>query len=160
VLALSPDGTRLVVAMRQVNKNGNSQLYIRKLDQLNFIPIPGAEPATNPFFSPDSQWIGFYSAGKLKKVSVSGGSPLVVCNSGDISGATWSTSDEIVFSTATRLYKVRAAGGEATVIATPDLRKGEADYNWPEFLPGGKAIVFAIQRMGGTADDAKIVVQS
>ena len=76
VLALSPDGTRLVSVVRL---GGTTQLYVRRLDQLQFQAIPGTEGAMNPFFSPDGQWIGFYSVpeAKLEKFSVGGGPPRV-----------------------------------------------------------------------------------
>ena len=38
---------------------------------------PGTEDATNPFFSMDGRWVGFFSGGKLKKVSLDGGAPVL-----------------------------------------------------------------------------------
>ena len=77
-LALSPDGTRLAYT-------ANNRLYLRALDQLDAAAIAGGEgpglasPRT-PFFSPDGQWVGFWYASQLKKVSVSGGAAVsVVC---------------------------------------------------------------------------------
>jgi serine/threonine-protein kinase len=96
----------------------------------------------------------------MQKISVAGGPPLVICHTADISGASWGPDEQIVFSAARRLYKVSASGGEPTVLAEPDSKKGESDYNWPDFLPGGNAIFFCIHRSGAAADDAQIVVQS
>ena len=58
--------------------------------------IAGTEGALNPFFSPDGQWIGFVAAGKLKKVSISGGAVRTLCDAAP-RGATWGANDTIVF---------------------------------------------------------------
>jgi serine/threonine-protein kinase len=80
-LAISPDGTRLVIVERDMA--GKTRLATRRLDRLDqseFASLPGSENATSPFFSPDGQWIGFFAEGKLKKVAVQGGSPVTLCN--------------------------------------------------------------------------------
>src|SRR5207248_8571412 len=71
-IAISPDGSRLVYV-------ANQRLYVRALDQLEATPIAGSESATPetsvraPFFSPDSQWIGFWQDRQLKKIAITGG---------------------------------------------------------------------------------------
>ena len=72
-VALSPDGTHLAYVARQ---GGIQQLYLRAMDSLEAMPIPGTEGAVNPFFSPDGQWVGFFAGGTLKKVSVNGGAAI------------------------------------------------------------------------------------
>src|SRR5208282_2587093 len=69
-LALSPNGTHLAYVASQ---GGTQQIYLRAMDSLEARPIPGTEGAIEPFFSPDSQWLGFFAGGKLRKISVSGG---------------------------------------------------------------------------------------
>jgi serine/threonine protein kinase len=76
-LALSPDGTHLAYVARLA---GNQQLYLRAMDSLESIPIPGADGALSPFFSPDGQWLGFFAGQALKKVSVSGGAAVTLGN--------------------------------------------------------------------------------
>jgi eukaryotic-like serine/threonine-protein kinase len=73
-VALSPGGTHLVYVA--IQGGTQQQLYLRAMDSPEARPLPGTEGATNPFFSPDGQWLGFYAGGKLKKVSVSGGAAL------------------------------------------------------------------------------------
>ena len=112
-LALSPEGTHLAYVALQ---GGARQLYLRSLDSFEAKPMPGTEGATAPFFSPDSQWVGFFAEGTLKKVSAGGGAPLTVGNvSGTPRGATWGGNDVIVFTTAGRgstgLFVVPASGG-------------------------------------------------
>ena len=68
-IALSPDGTHLAYVALQ---SSTQQLYLRAMDSLESTPIPGTEGATEPFFSPDGQWVGFFAGGALKKVSMRG----------------------------------------------------------------------------------------
>lgn len=86
-VALSPDGTHLAyVAVR----DGIQQLFLRAMDQLEGRPMPGTEGAFVPFFSPDGQWVGFWAIdGHLKKVSISGGAPLTLCDAPNIRGGSW-----------------------------------------------------------------------
>ena len=71
-VAVSPDGRSVAYV---AGRGRRQQIYLRDLDQFDSIPIPGTEGASNPFFSPDSQWLGFSAAGGLKKVLRSGGTP-------------------------------------------------------------------------------------
>ena len=74
-------------------------------------------------------------------------------------GATWS-GDTIVFAQAggAGLFRVAAAGGKRENIAKPDASKGETDYRWPEFLPGGNVILYSVYRDGGTRQ-ARVVAR-
>src|SRR5262245_37153193 len=68
---LSPDGALLAFVARK-SAGGSRQLYVRRLTQLHAIALSGTDDADSPFFSPDGQWIAFFSGGKLKKISVTG----------------------------------------------------------------------------------------
>jgi serine/threonine-protein kinase len=70
-VAISPDGRRLVFPAR--GPDGKQRLATRLLDQLQSTLLPGTEEGSDPFFSPDGQWVGFFSNGQIKKVSVQGG---------------------------------------------------------------------------------------
>ena len=146
VIALSPDGTRLVYAARV--GSGNPQIYSRSLDQLDAVPIRGTDGARFAFFSPDGQWIGFNSLdGKLKKVPIGGGPVVTLSDSGFAMGATWLPDDSIIFRpfAGVSLFRVSAAGGKPEEFLKPD-GKSEISLRWPEALPGGKAILFSIER--------------
>ena len=71
-IALSPDGRHLVYRFGGTNTAG-SPLMVRAIDQLDAQPLAGITNAYAPFFSPDSQWIGFFENAELKKVSIAGG---------------------------------------------------------------------------------------
>jgi eukaryotic-like serine/threonine-protein kinase len=139
-IALSPDGSQLTyVAIR----GGRQQIYLRALDSLEARPIAGTEGANTPFFSPDGRWLGFFAGGKLKKVSVSGGAALTLGDAALPGGASWGSHGMIAFAPTLNgvLQQVPDAGG--TPQSLTRLEKGEAGHGWPEFMPGGKAVLFA-----------------
>src|SRR5206468_177666 len=86
--AVSPDGTRIVIA---TERQGSSQLHLRRLDRFDHAPIPGTEGATGPFFSPDGEWVGFFAAGKLKKAPLAGGPPVILCEALNPRGGAWAS---------------------------------------------------------------------
>ena len=69
-VAVSPRGTHVVYV-------ANQQLYLRAIDEMDAKALGGTEGSapTIPFFSPDGQWIGFYSMrdSQLKKIALTGG---------------------------------------------------------------------------------------
>jgi eukaryotic-like serine/threonine-protein kinase len=155
-VAISPDGTRLAYIAAQAN--GVPQLYVRAMDSPEAKPIPSTEGAANPFFSPDSQWVGFFAGGKLKKVSVSGGAAVILADAPSPQGASWGSQGMIVFGSepAAVVEQVSDAGG--TPQALTRLQKGENDHDWPEFLPGDKTVLFAAS--GNDRANAEVAVQS
>jgi serine/threonine-protein kinase len=146
-LAISADGRHVLY---KANSERGIQLYLHSLDDLVDRPIPGTEGISNfgsPFFSPDGKSVAFFGGGKLRKVSLAGGSPITLCDvvEGWFRGS-WGPDDTIVFSGGNGLYRVSAAGGEPEILATPDLGKGETFYVSPRILPGGKTVLFTIRR--------------
>ena len=118
-------------------------------------PLPGTEGARYPFFSRDSQWVGFFAEGELRKVSVSGDAPLRISDVPAVNrGASWGPDGTIIFSAAGQgLMRVPAAGGAAEALTTIDTDKGEQSHIWPRFLPDGRAVLFGIYpyQAGGMA---------
>jgi Tol biopolymer transport system component/predicted Ser/Thr protein kinase len=156
-VALSPDGTQLAyVAIR----GGTQQIYLRAMDSLEVKPIPGTEGGVNPFFSPDGQWVGFFAGNKLKKISVSGGAAVALGDASVPRGANWSSQGMIAFaSTAvSALQQVSDAGGSPQPLTR--FGKGEVSHRWPEFLPGGKGVLFAAGPSGINFNNAEVAVQS
>jgi serine/threonine-protein kinase len=156
-IILSPDGTRLVFVSRA--PNGVTHLNLRRLDQSRSVELAGTESARSPFFAPDGRWIGFWAEGKLKKMSLDGGLPTVLCDSANGLGATWGPDGSIVanlYSTGV-LSRIPSSGGAPDVIA--DLTTEAAGPVWPQFLPGGKNVLFTRLGAGG-ADDARIEILS
>ena len=142
--------------------NRGTQLLVRAMDSLDPVAVYTGLPR-GPFVSPDGQWSAFADGGQLKKVPVSGGPaiPIAPLDGPTALGATWGPDDTIVFATtngATGLQRVPAAGGVPTVLTRPDVEQGEADHAWPEWLPGGKAVLFTITARNGGLDAAQVAV--
>ena len=154
---LSPDGTMLAFVAQQA---GQSRLFIRKLDELRATPLAGTEGAASPFFSPDGQWMGFFAAGKVKKVSVTGGASVTICDAASGRGGTWADDDTIIFSPLAtadnRLLRVSATGGTPAPFAT--LSEGAMSQRWPQAVTGRKLVVFTEHSSTASFDGANVVV--
>lgn len=80
----------------------------------------------------------------MKKVSVKGGMPQIICDARSLSGC-WGQDDVIVFSDQWKeiLMRVPAAGGEPEPITTKEKHfEGEQIQRLPQILPGAKAVLF------------------
>jgi Tol biopolymer transport system component/predicted Ser/Thr protein kinase len=143
MLAISPDGTHIAYVAMQ---NGTMGLYVRASDSLEAKLVSGPEDAEveEPFFSPDSRWLGYLSGeGKLKKVPVSGGQPIVVSDVGFrfTEGMTWGSRGNIIFGRyADGLWQVPESGGTPKQLTSP--ASGPLNQLWPTFLPGSNAVLF------------------
>ena len=158
-VTLSPDGSYLVYTA--ADTTGVTKLYLRPIDQFESTPLPGTEDASNPFFSPDGQWVGFFAGGKLKKISLKGGTPLNICEAQTGFGASWGDDNTIVFSPefTSGLLKVSATGGTPKALTSLNSDKGEISHRWPEILPDGKSVLFTINT-GMDGDVKHIAVYS
>ena len=156
VVALSPDGTRLVYV-------ANQRLYLREISELVARPIPGIDgnnAVIEPVFSPDGNEIAFFSGADstLKRIAVSGGAPVTIASIVSPYGMHWGT-DGIVFGEAERgIFRVAAGGGTPELLAKTEA--GEF-AQMPQVLPGGKALLFTLAKGNGPDrwDKATILVQ-
>jgi Tol biopolymer transport system component len=155
-VALSPDGAHLAYVARQ---GGIQQIYLRAMDSLEAKPIPGTDGAVNPFFSPDGQWLGFFAGGKLKKASVSAGASLSIGEAASPNGASWGSQGAIAFAptNVSPILQMPDVGGAATPLS--HLDKQENSQRWPEFLPDGKAVLFAAGFTAGNWTNVEVAVQ-
>jgi serine/threonine-protein kinase len=153
VMAISPDGSRVVYA------TDTGQLYQRSMADMDTRPIAGTNlDVMSPFFSPDGQWIGFYSFpdSMLKKVAVSGGAPVSICRTTPPHGVTWE-GDWILFADegAKGILRVSPDGGEPEVVVA--VKPGEV-FGAPHLLEDGKVVLFSVAS-GANWDQAQIVAQ-
>jgi len=154
---LSPDGTTLAFVALQ---SGQSRLFVRKLGELQAASLAGTEDAVSPFFSPTGDWIAYFAGGKLKKVSVTGGASVPLCDAPAGRGGTWADDDTIFFTPAATtnvvVMRVPAAGG--TPVAFGVLSKDAVSQRWPQVLPGGKGVLYSENSSTANWDAGNIVI--
>jgi eukaryotic-like serine/threonine-protein kinase len=140
--AISPDGLRLAYVAQ--NAEGKALLWVRPIDSLEALALPGTEDAAFPFWSPDSRMIGFFAAAKLKKIEATGGPPLTICDAPNPRGGTWNQEGVILFTPNLNvpIYRVSASGGAPTPVTSLDPGKGESTHRWPQFLPDGRHFLY------------------
>ena len=149
-IAVAPDGRSFVYVATPQAPGGDltavmSRLYLQRADSDSATSIAGTEGALSPFFSPDGLWIGFFIATALMKVSTLGGMPIKITDNPPVNrGGSWGPDNVIVFSPtqSSPMNRVMADGGGYTTISkTPEAQL------WPEFLPGGKHVLYT-KRLG------------
>jgi Tol biopolymer transport system component len=149
-MALSPDGRWLVFTAGE--RGEPPSLWVRPLDSATARRLPGTANAAMPFWSPDSQFIGFFTPGELRRIDVSGGPAQTVCplpvgNSGLPLGGAWNEAGTILFAPpAGGLLRVHESGGAATPVSA-----GGTDDNarWPTFLPDGNHFLYLLRSREG-----------
>jgi Tol biopolymer transport system component len=147
-LAISPNGR--MIAMLATNKDGARTIWVRALNAVTPRQLSGTEDALSPFWSPDSRYLAFFAGRRLKKVDVSGGPPIDLCESGAPLGGSWSRHGVIIFGVnraGIGLQRVADAGGEPTPLTT--VEAGEVLHSRPYFLPDGRRFVFRALVPGG-----------
>jgi hypothetical protein len=154
-LAVSPDGADVAYS---TGRQGARMLYLRELAKPD--TATEFEGASQPFFSPDSQWVGFFAGGKMKKVSVRGGAPVTLADAPSLRGAHWGDNDSIVFAPNGRsgLFQVSANGGPAAILTTLDEARMETSHRDPHWLPGANAVLY--MTLGETRTNRSLMVYS
>ena len=140
---LSPDGARMAY-------ESHGKLFTRKLDQNKATELAATGRASTPFFSADGQWIAYFAAGKLNKIAVEGGTPVVLCDAPFGAGGSWGEDGTIVAAltgSSGPLSRVPSAGGAPTPLS--QLAQGEFSHDWPQVLPGGNAVLFTARFASG-----------
>jgi serine/threonine protein kinase len=155
LLAVSPDGQTVVY---RTSPEPTGKLFRRSLHQFEAAPIPNTDGGSEPFFSPDGQWLGFQAGLELRKVPISGG-PAQVIVAMDIPtrGAVWTSDGRIIFSTNEpngRLMQVSASGGEATLL----FRLSDPLRMWyPQLLPTENAVLFTASEGAPDTGEVRLV---
>jgi Tol biopolymer transport system component len=158
-IALSPNGQMLAFAA--TDASGQSSLWIRSLSSPEAKRIDHTEGALLPFWSPDSQFVGFWAESKLKRIRSSGGVPEVIYAVPAIAQGAWGPDGTIVFAEAVNspIFRVSPAAGAATPATS--LLPGEVSQMWVQFLPDGKHFIYLARTTLTSGDPgAKIYAQS
>src|SRR5262249_53222880 len=140
-VAFSPDGVNVVYS-------ANQQLYLRAMGEIEARPIQGTrqegQGVDTPFFSPDGRWIGFYSLADatIKKVRVTGGAAVKICDADNPFGAAWSPDDQIFIGQGPKgILRVSANGGKPETVVS--VKSRETAHS-PQLLPGGDGLLFTL----------------
>jgi DNA-binding winged helix-turn-helix (wHTH) protein len=132
--AISRDGGSIVFAG---TRDGKHQLWVRQLNSLEARPLAGTEDAVLPFWSPDGKSIGFQSAGKIRRIDLSGGSPIELATATRPTRGAWTDDGFILFATGTGgpIQRVKATGGSAAAASTPGAL-------WPHLVAGSGRFLY------------------
>jgi len=156
-VAISPDG-RYVAYL--AGPPAHQKTYLRRIDDresrvISELPMQ----APQPFFSPDSQWVAFFDAGKLKKMQVESGTSLTLAEAPTPRGGTWTGDGSIVFAPISRggLMWLPASGGPPQAITSPDETRGETSHRQPEYLPQSRTVLFVAESSGPTGRSLQAV---
>ncbi len=146
-IAVSPNGDRVLFTGER--PDGGTQLWMRPLDSLNATAITGTELVDAAFWSPDGRSIGFFAAGKLKRMDLQSGTTQTICDvpRSRTSSGSWSRDGVILFRTNERpeIFRVAATGGQPEAVTHLNLTSHEVRHSAPQFLPDGRHFIYFVQ---------------
>jgi Tol biopolymer transport system component len=155
---LSPDGRNVVFLARVA---GVTQLWVRALD--SFMPrlLPGTEDANAAFWSSDGRNIGFFAQGKLRRIAMTGGPVLTLCDVDQGRGGSWSAKDVILFAKYPgEVFSVSATGGTPQQITHLDVSRHDTTHRWPYFLPDSNHFLYMASALGSASDENVVYLGS
>ena len=153
-IGISHDGSRIAYT-------AGAQIYVRPVASLASTPVPGAAgPVVNPVFSPDGDYLAFYTDNTLRKIPLAGGTPFTLATEfSNPFGLFWSPGGIFAGQGSNGIVRVPEGGGKVEVVAK--MESGEMAHG-PQLLGDGDTLVFTIYQTSGTGrfDKGKIVAQS
>jgi Tol biopolymer transport system component/tRNA A-37 threonylcarbamoyl transferase component Bud32 len=154
-IAISPDGRALVYSGPA---DGGSRLWVRRMDQLAGTPIAGTESASNPFFSPDGQRVGFVKEGTTVRIASLAGAPTVtVTDKANTTSADWGADGYIYFEVDSGIARMRATGGNIEPVYKVSPERKEVATEWVQVLPEASGILFRLRHVGQATADFEIM---
>ena len=85
----APPGTQLVTGHRELaiwddgqqvafiaRGTAGQHIYVRRLDTLEAVLVPGTDGARDVAFSPDGRWLAFHGGNRIRKIRVDGSLPI------------------------------------------------------------------------------------
>ena len=162
----APDGSYIIYLGPG---DDGAQLWLKRRDSDTPTPIAGTTGAQTFAVSPDGGWIAFIVNGRLTKIPVGGGTPVLVSsdNVGGSYGLAWTDDGTIVHAArgAAGLMRVSANGDSASLLWRVDSMLALS----PSALPGGHGVLFVSLPLGlatsqlmaikGPGDSAHLLVQ-
>ena len=159
-LEISPDGKQIVYVSEE---QGPPLLWVYSLESEVARPLEGSENAAEPFWSPDSRFIGFFTLGLIHTVDVDSGAIDTLTTIRMGTGGSWN-ADGVILLTGTSdvVVSVPAAGGPLTPVLR--LRPGETGHRAPYFLPDGRHFLYMVRGQGaglylGALEESEIAIR-
>jgi len=137
-VAISPDGRSLVFAGESTT--GEIHLWLRQLDSREIRRLEGTTGALEPFWSPDSRFIGFFAESQLLRIEAATGVVETLVTASNTRGGAWNRDGTIVFG-GEDLSRLQATGGTVTTALPLDTASGENAIRYPSFLPNGSDVL-------------------
>ena len=129
--AVAPDGSAVIISLKAADV---TSLFIRRLDSNRLVRMEGTDHGFSPFWSPDSQHIGFFADGKLKRMPVVGGSAIVLCDAPEPRGGSWGRGGTILFGLNHQaIFQVSESGGSRNTVNSPGQSHGGKFATKPSF---------------------------
>jgi len=151
-LALSPDGSQIALVARPAD--GPNRIWLRPLSAVEARPLAGTEGASSAFWSPDGRSLAFFAGSQLKRIELSGGTPVSICDVPENIGlfGTWGQAGQILFASVegTAIFSVSTNGGTPVAIVKPDRTQRQSRVHWPWFLPDGKRFIYLTRMQDGS----------
>jgi len=149
---VSPDGRFLMIVA--TDSSFTPSVYIRPMDQIAAVPVPGTQGVRRAYWSPDSREVAFVADKKIQRVAIGGGAPITVCAAQGGADLSWGATGLILMDgqRTDSLQVVPAGGGELRPATRIDRAAGEVGTAWPYFLPDGKSFLFIGSRTGTTGN--------
>jgi len=124
---------------------GQRQLWLRPLASDEAHVLADTAGASYPFWSPDSKSIAFFADDKLKKIDISGGGAVVICDARDARGGWWSSNGTILFGGRNGpIFRTTENGATPAAVTKPVA--GDVSHRWPVVLPDGEHFLYTIER--------------
>ena len=153
---ISPDGTMIVYVV-------DDNLWVRDLDNTEPRELPDTQGAAAPFWSPGSDYVGFFVPGELRKSSIHGRSSILLSELPPTirRWATWRSDGTIFFQMNTGqtrgVFRISDQGGSPERWAVADTLRDETWIGTPHALPDGKSLAYGVMKSDGTYE---LIIQS
>jgi eukaryotic-like serine/threonine-protein kinase len=154
-VAITADGKRVAYVGPG---EGGGRIWLREHDKLRPVPIGGTEGGTSPFFSPDGRSLGFLVGGRtVRVISLGGGPAITLSDSINSSGGDWGSDGYVYIEVDSGIARIRATGGPQEPVYRLATGKKEIGTEFPDVLPGAKAMIFRLRHAGQAPADYDIM---
>ena len=146
---ISPDGRNIALI-----DASNGQILVYSLEDKTIIRLRKTEGSSEPFWSPDGKYIGFFNNFRLKRTDLIGGTPVTICLAVNARGGSWNRNNQIIFTNDYQapILVVSADGGNPKPVTTLDSTRHEGSHRFPFFLPDGKHFLYLNRTMSTTGE--------